>query len=148
MLLLLFSCPIMSDFCDPMDGSMPGLPVPHHLLELAQVHVHHISDAVQPYHPLTPSSSALNLSQHQGLFTMCCLFTSDDQNAGTSASAPVLPVNIRGWSPLRLIGLVSLLSKGLSGVFSSTTVWKHQFFSILLSLRSSSHNRMWPLGRS
>ena len=55
--------------CDPMDCSMPGLPVPHHLLEFAQVHVHCISDAVRPSHPLTPSSpSALNLSQHQGLF--------------------------------------------------------------------------------
>ena len=55
--------------CDPMDFSMLGLPVPHHLQEFAQVHVHCISDAVQPSHLLTPSSpSALNLSQHQGLF--------------------------------------------------------------------------------
>ena len=55
--------------CDPMDCSMPGLPVSHHLLEFAQVDVHCIGDAVQPSHPLTPSSpSALNLCQHQGLF--------------------------------------------------------------------------------
>ena len=55
--------------CDPVDCSMPGLPVPHHLPEFAQVHVHCISDAIQPAHPLTPSSpSALSLSQHQGLF--------------------------------------------------------------------------------
>ena len=57
--------------CDHMDCSTPGLPVPHHLLEFAQVHVrvHGISDAIQPSHPLTPSSSsALNLSQHQELF--------------------------------------------------------------------------------
>ena len=54
--------------CDPMDCSTPGLPVPHHLLEFAQVHVHCLSDAIQPSHPLLPSSpSALNLSQHQGL---------------------------------------------------------------------------------
>ena len=60
------SCPTL---CDPMDCSTPGLPVPHHLLESAQVHAHCISDAVQPSHPLTPSTpSALNLSQHQGLF--------------------------------------------------------------------------------
>ena len=52
-----------------MDSNMPGLPVPHHLLEFAQVHVHCISDAIQPSHPLKPSSSsALNLSWHQGLF--------------------------------------------------------------------------------
>ena len=56
-------------FCDPTDCSMPGLPVPHHLPEFAQVHVHCISDAIQPSHPLTPSSpSALNPSQHQRLF--------------------------------------------------------------------------------
>ena len=55
--------------CNPMDGSMPGLPVPHHLLKFAQVRIHCVSDATQPSHPLTPSSpSALNLSQHQGLF--------------------------------------------------------------------------------
>ena len=55
--------------CNPMDCSTPGLPVPHHLPEFAQVHVHCISDAIQPFHPLMPSSpSALNLSQHQGLF--------------------------------------------------------------------------------
>ena len=66
----------------------------------------------------------------------------DNQNTGTSES--VLPVNIQGLFPLRLTGLI-LLSEGLSGVFSSTTVWRHQFFGILPSLRSSSHNRMWPL---
>ena len=55
--------------CDPMDGSTPCLPVPLHLLVFNQVHVHGISDAIQPSHPLTPSSPpALNLSQHQGLF--------------------------------------------------------------------------------
>ena len=60
------SCPTL---CDSMDCSMPGLPVPHHLLEVAQVHVHCIGDPIQPSHPLMlPSPSALNLSQHQGLF--------------------------------------------------------------------------------
>ena len=51
-----------------MDCSIPGLPVPHHLLEFAQVHVHCNGDAIQPSHPLMPSSTALNLSQHQGVF--------------------------------------------------------------------------------
>ena len=60
------SCPTLRD---PMDCSTPDLPVPHHLPEFAQVHVHCISDAVQPSHPLMPSSpSALNLSHHRGLF--------------------------------------------------------------------------------
>ena len=80
-------------------------------------------------------------------FPMSLLFTSDDQNTGASASPSILPVNIQGWSPLRLTGLISLLSKGLSGVFSSTTVWSHQFFGILPSLQSNSHKCKWPLGR-
>ena len=62
---------------------------------------------------------------------MSYLFTSDDQNTG--ASTLVLPVNIKGWLTLRLTGLISLLSNGHSGVFSSTTVWRHQFFHILPS---------------
>ena len=53
---------------DPMDCSTPGLPVLHHLLDLAQTHVQWVSDAIQPSHPLFPPSPALNLSQHQGLF--------------------------------------------------------------------------------
>ena len=56
----------MSDSLQPLECNMPDLPAPHHLLEFAQVHVHCISDAIQPSHPLTPSS-ALNLSEHQGL---------------------------------------------------------------------------------
>ena len=60
------SCPT---FCDPMDCSTPGLPVHHQLPELAQTHVRHISDAIQPSHPLSsPSPPTFNLSQHQGLF--------------------------------------------------------------------------------
>ena len=82
-----------------------------------------------------------------GTFAKSCLFTSDDQNTGASALSSVLPVNIQGWSPLRLTGLISLMSKGLSGVFSSTTVPRHQFFSVLPSLWSSAHNRTWLLGR-
>ena len=74
-------------------------------------------------------------------FRMGHLFTSDDKNTGASASALVLPVNSQGWPPLRLTGLISLQSKGLSGAFSSTTIWRHQFFGILPSLWSSSHNR-------
>ena len=138
------SCPIL---CDPMDCSMSGLPGPHHLLEYAQVRVHCIGDAVQPSNPLMPSSpSALNHSQHQGL-PMSRLFSSSDQNTEASASASVLPMRIQ-WFPLRLTGSISLPSKGLSGVFSSTTVQRHQFLGTLSFLPSSSHNHMWPLERS
>ena len=80
-------CPTL---CYPMDCSMPGLPVPHHLPKFAQAHVPFIGDAFQPSHPLTPSSpSALILSQHQGLSQ---LFASDDQNIGPSASASLQQV--------------------------------------------------------
>ena len=71
-------------------------------------------------------------------FLMSHLFESDDQNTGASGSASV---NIQGWS-LRLTGLISLLFKGLSGLFSSTTVQRHQFFGVLPSLWSNSHNCM------
>ena len=76
-----------------------------------------------------------------GTFPMSHLFASDGQNTGAAASASVLSVNIQGLSPLKLTGLISLLSKGLGGVFSSTTVQRHQFFGVLPSLRSRSHNR-------
>ena len=131
--------------CYPMNCSTLGFPVHHHFPEFAQVQVHGISptisssDALFSFHPQSFPAS--------GTFPMSCLFTSDDWNTGTSASASALPVNIQGWSPLRLAGLISLLSKGLSGVFSSSTVQKHQFFCILPSLRSSSHNYTRPLGR-
>ena len=91
-------------------------------------------DAIQPCHPLSsPSPPALNLSQHQGLFQWV-LFESGGQSIGASASTSVLPVNTQDWSPLGWTGWISLLSKGLSRVFSNTTVQKHQFFCAQLSL--------------
>ena len=69
-----------------------------------------------------------------GTFPMSQLFVSNDQNTGASASASVLPMSIQGWFPSRLIALISLLSKKLSGVFSSTTVQRYQFFGTLSSL--------------
>ena len=82
-----------------------------------------------------------------GTYPMSQLFASDGQNTEVSASASVLQINIQGWFPLRLIGLISLMSKELSRVFSSTTVKRCQFFSAPLSLWSSSHNHTWLLGR-
>ena len=67
-----------------------------------------------------------------GLFSMSRLFTSGGHSIGASASASVLPMNIQGWFPLGLTGLISLLSKWLSRVFSITTIWKHQFFGVSL----------------
>ena len=73
-----------------------------------------------------------------GSFPTSQLFASDGQSIGASASKSVLPMNIQGWCPLWLTGLISLLSKGLSRVLS-ITIWKHQFLSIQPSLWSNSH---------
>ena len=126
-----FHCLLCPTLYNPMDCSTPGFPVLHHLPELAQTHVHWVGDAIQPSSPLSFSSPpAFYLSQHQSLFPVSWLLTSGGQSieASASASASVLPMNIQGWFLLELTGLISLLSKGLSRVFSNTTVQKHQFF--------------------
>ena len=74
-----------------------------------------------------------------GSFPTSWLFPSCGQSIGASASASVLPMNIWGWFPLGMTGMISLQSKGLSRVFSNTTVQKHQFFSAQLYLRFNSH---------
>ena len=123
--------------CDPMNRGRPGLPVHHQLLEFTQTHVHWVSDAIQPSHPLsTPSPPAFNLSQHQGLFHWKVqFFASGDQSIGISASASVLPMNSQNWFPLGWTGWISLQSKGLSRVFSNTAVQKHKFSNDFKSLR-------------
>ena len=128
-----------------IDCSMPGFPVLHHLLELAQTHIHSVSDAIQPSHSLSsPSPPTFNLSQHQsGSFPVSQFFASDGQSIGVSALTLVLPMNIQDWSPLGWTGWTSLQSKGLSRVFSNTTVQKHQFFSTQLSLWSNSQIHTW-----
>ena len=80
---------------------------------------HWICDAIQPSHPLS-APSAFNLPQHQGFFLMNRLFSSSGQSVGASTSASLLPKSIQDWFPLGLAGLISLLSKGLSSVSSST----------------------------
>jgi len=103
--------------------------------------VHRVSDAIQPSHPLSsPSPPAFNLSQRQGLFQWV---RSSHQVA--KALASLLPMNIQGWSPLGLTGLISFQSKGLSRVFSSTTVKKHQLFGTQHSLWATSHIHTWLL---
>ena len=78
-------------------------------------------------------------------FPVSWLLASGGQSIGASASASGLPMNIQGWFPLGLTGLISLQSKGLSRVFSSTTVWKNWFFGAQPSLWSSSHVHTWLL---
>ena len=78
-------------------------------------------------------------------FPMSQLFASSGQSVGVSASASVLPMNTQDSSPLEWTGWISLQSKGLSRVFSNTTVQKHQFFGAQLSSQSNSHSHTWPL---
>ena len=120
-----FSHSVMSNSLQPHVRSTPGLPVHHRLPEFTQTHVHWVSDAIQPSHPLSFPSPPASIFPASGSFLMIQLFISGGQSIGASASAPVLSVNIQGWFPLRLTGLISLLSKGLSGVLSSTTVQRH-----------------------
>ena len=120
--------------CDPMDCSMPDLPVHHQLPEFTQTHVHWVSDAIQPSHLLSsPSPPTFSLSQHQGLFKWVSS-SRGGQSIGVSASASVLSMNIQDWFPLGWTDWISLLYKGFSRVFSNTTVQKHQFFGAQLSL--------------
>ena len=100
-------------------------------------------------HPIISSSVILFSSCRQSFpasvsFPVSQFFTSNGQSIGVSASASVLPMNIQDWFPLGWTGWVSLLSKGLSRVFSNTTVQKHQFLHIQPSLWSNSHIHTWP----
>ena len=97
-----------------------------------------ISSTVVPF-------SCLQSFPASGSFPMNQFFASGGQNIGVSASTLVLPMNIQNWFLLRLTGLISLQSKGLSRVFSNTTVQKHQFFGTQPSLWSNSHVRAWLL---
>ena len=100
----------------------------HCLPEPAQTHVHWVRDAIQPSHLTALLPSCPQSFPVSGSFPMSRLFTSGGQSIGTSTSASVLPMNIQGWFPWGLTGLISLQSKGLSRAFFSTTVQKHLGF--------------------
>ena len=129
------SCPTL---CDPMDHSTPSLLVHHQLLELPWVpestHVHWVSDDIQPSYPLSSPSPTFNLPQHHVLFKWVIFSYQMAKSIGVSASTSVLPMNTQDWSLLGWTGWISLQSTGLSKVFSSTAVWKLQFFGAQLSL--------------
>ena len=91
-----------------------------------------------------PFSSCPQSFPESGSLQMSQLFTSGGQSIGVSASTSVLPMNTQDWSPLGCTGCISLQSKGLSRVFSNTTVQKHQFFSAQLSSQSNFHIHTWP----
>ena len=135
-MLLLFQFSSMAQscltLCDLTDSSTPGLPVHHQLPEFTQTHVHWVCDAIQPSHPVIPFSH-LQSFPASGSFQMSQL-SSGGQIIGVSASASVLQMKIQVWFPLGRTGWISLQSKGLTRVFSNTTVQKHQFFGAQLSL--------------
>ena len=94
---------------------------------------------------VVPFSSCPQSLPASGSFPVSHLFTWGGQSIGVSASPSVLPMNTQDWSPLEWTGWISLQSKGLSRVFSNTTVQKHQFFVAQLSSQSNSHIHTWPL---
>ena len=131
--------------CDPMNHSTPGLPVHHQLPELIQTRpssrwsYQAISSSVVPFSSCPQSLPA------SGSFPMSQLFAWGGQSIGVSTSTSVLPMNTQNWSLLGWTGWICLQSKGLSRVFSNTTVQKHQFFSTQPSSQSNSHIHTWPL---
>ena len=108
--------------CDPMNRTTPGLPVHHQLPEFTQTHVHRVRDAPAISSSVAPFSSYPQSFPASGSFPMSQFFASDGQSFGLSASASVLPMNMQDWFPLGWTGWSSLQSKGLSRVFSNTTV--------------------------
>ena len=127
------SCPAL---CNCMDCSMPGFPVYNQLLKLAQTHVHWVGDAIQPSHPLLLLPS---------IFPSIRIFSNESVlhirwPKYWSFSLSISPSNeYSGLISFRRTGWISLQSKEPSRVFSSTTIWKHQFFSIQSSLWTNSH---------
>ena len=123
-----------------MDCITPGFPVYHQLSELTQTHLHHISDVIQPSLPLSsPSPPPFNFPQYQGLCTSESVLRIRWPKYW-SFSFNISPCNeYSGLISFRMDGWISLLSKGLSRVFSNTTVQKHQFFGTQLFLESDSH---------
>ena len=126
------SCPTL---CDPMNRSMPGLPVPS---PTPGVYSNSCASSWWFYPAISssviPFSSCPQSLPASGSFPMSQLFSWGGQSIGVSASASVLPMNTQDWSPLGWTGWMSLQSKGLFRVSSNTTVQKHQFFRARLSL--------------
>ena len=144
--LLLFSRSVMSDSLWPPGLQCTRLPCPSPFARvcsnscpLSQWCHPTISSSVAPFSSCLQSFPALRS------FPVSWFFASDGQGTGASASASVLPMNIQGWFPLGVTGLISLLSKGFTRVFTSTRVRKHEFFSGHPSLWSNSHICTWLL---
>ena len=143
---LQFSCSVMSDSLWPRGLQQARPPCPSPTPRACS----NSCPSNQWCHPAisssaVPLSSCLQSFPAPVSFPMSQVFASGGQSIGVSASASVLPMNIQDWFPLGLIGFISLQSKGLSRVFSNTTVQKHQFFSAQFSSQSNSHIHTWLL---
>ena len=138
-------CSIIQSFptlCNSVDYSTPGFPSPEFCSDSCPLswwcHPTMLSSVV-------PFSSCLQSFPESGSYPMSQFFTSGGKSIGVSRSASVLLMNIQDWFLLKLIGLISLQSKGLTRIFSNTTVQKHQFFGVQPSLWSNSHIHTWLL---
>ena len=138
-----FSRSVMSDSLWPHELQHARPPGPSSTPRVYSNHVHWCHPAISS--SVVPFSSCPQSHPASGSFPMSQLFPSGGQSIGVSASASVLPMNTQDLSPLGWTGSISLQSKGLSRVFSNTTVQKHQFYSTHLSSQSNSHIHTWPL---
>ena len=141
-----FSHSVVSDSLPPHEPQHPRSPC---LLPTPRVHPNSCPSS-QWCHPaisssVIPFSSCPQSLPASGSFPMSQLFASGGQSIGLSASPSVLPMNTQDWSPLGWTGWISLQTKGLSRVFSNTTVQKHQFFGTQISSQSNSYIHTWLL---
>ena len=141
-----FSCSVMSDSLRPLESQYAGPPCPSPSPGVRS----NSRPSSQWCHPaisssVVPFSSCPQCLPSSESFPMSQLFAWGGQSTGVSALASFLPKNTQGWSPLEWTGWISLQSKGLSRVFSNTTVQKHQFFSAQFSSQSNCHIHTWPL---
>ena len=141
-----FSCSVLSDSLWPHESQHARPPCPS-----PTAGVYPKSCPLSRWCHPTISSSVIPISSHpqsfptSGSFQMSQLFVSGGQSIGVSASTSILPMNTQDWSPLGWTSWISLQSKGLSRVFSNTTVQKHQFFGAQPSSQSNSHIHTWLL---
>ena len=116
-----------------MDCSTLGFPGLKYLSEFAQTHVHWIHDAIQPSHPLLSPYPPPSIFPSIGVFSSELALHVSGQRIGASASASVLPVNIQGWFPFRLTGLISLLSRDAQESSPASVLWCSAIFMVQLS---------------